>query len=293
MSILVDSNTKAICQGITGHQGTLHTEQAIAYGTKMMAGVTPGKGGTRHLGIPVFNTVEEATRELEINTSVIYVQPAFAADAIMEAIDAKIQLVVCITEGIPILDMWRVKRALVDSNTTLIGPNTIGVITPGVCKLGIMQAHLHGKGKVGIVSRSGTLFLEASYQTTKLGLGQSTAVGIGGDPIIGLGFVNIVDMFMKDDQTEIIVVIGEMGGRGEINVVEYIKKHGMKKPIVGFIAGRTAQKGQRMGHAGAMSTSGSDTAETKIIAMQEAGIIMVESLNLIGDVVQKTLQKSR
>jgi len=282
MSILVNSQTKVICQGFTGAQGTFHSEQAMQYGTKMVGGVTPWKGGTVHLGLPVFNTVEEAVHKTKANASVIYVPPAFAADSIMEAIDAKVELVVCITEGIPVLDMLRVKRALSNSKTRLIGPNCPGIITPDECKIGIMPGYIHKKGGVGIISKSGTLTYEAVYQTSKLGLGQSTCIGIGGDPINGTNFIEAIDMFLHDDKTSSIIMIGEIGGLAEIEAARFVKNHKIKKPTVGFIAGITAPPGKRMGHAGAIISGMEDTAEAKIEAMKSAGIAVSMSPAEIG-----------
>ena len=282
MSILVNSQTKVICQGFTGAQGTFHSEQAMQYGTKMVGGVTPWKGGTVHLGLPVFNTVEEAVHKTKANASVIYVPPAFAADSIMEAIDAKVELVVCITEGIPVLDMLRVKRALSNSKTRLIGPNCPGIITPDECKIGIMPGYIHKKGGVGIISKSGTLTYEAVYQTSKLGLGQSTCIGIGGDPINGTNFIEAIDMFLHDDKTSSIIMIGEIGGLAEIEAARFVKNHKIKKPTVGFIAGITAPPGKRMGHAGAVISGMEDTAEAKIEAMKSAGIAVSMSPAEIG-----------
>lgn len=290
MSILINAKTKVICQGLTGQQGTFHTEQAMAYGTKMVGGVTPGKGGLSHLGIPVFDTVDEAVRTTQANASVIYVPAAFAADAILEAVDAKIELVICITEGIPVLDMMRVKRVLVGSKTRLIGPNCPGVITPDECKIGIMPGYIHKKGKIGIVSRSGTLTYEAVDQTAKVGLGQSTCVGIGGDPINGTNFIEVVEMFLHDPDTDAIVMIGEIGGNAESEAAHFIKNHKIKKPVIGFIAGRTAPPGKRMGHAGAIISGGQDTAESKIEVMKSAGIIISESPGLIGKTALKALK---
>lgn len=293
MSILVNKNTKVITQGMTGNTGTFHTEQALAYGTQMVGGVTPGKGGTEHLGLPVFNTVKEAVEKTGAEASVIYVPPPFAADAILEAEAAGIRLCVCITEGIPVLDMVKVKRKLMDPKCTmrLVGPNCPGVITPGEgkgCKIGIMPAHIHKKGRVGIVSKSGTLTYEAVKQTTDVGLGQSTCVGIGGDPVHGTNFIQVLSAFEADPQTEAIVMIGEIGGMAEIEAAEYIKS-AVTKPVVGFIAGATAPKGKRMGHAGAIISGGNDTAEAKIAALKEAGVTMVNSPSEIGLAVKKLL----
>jgi succinyl-CoA synthetase alpha subunit len=289
MSILVNKNTKVLCQGFTGKQGSFHSEQALAYGTKMVGGVTPGKGGQLHLGLPVFNTMRDAVRATGANASVIYVPPAFAADSILEAADAGIELIVCITEGIPVLDMLNVKAALKANGVNMVGPNCPGVITPDECKIGIMPGSIHRRGKVGIVSRSGTLTYEAVHQTTQLGLGQTTCVGIGGDPIKGLNFIECLQMFQSDAETEAIIMVGEIGGTDEEAAAEFIKSN-VTKPVAAYIAGQTAPKGKRMGHAGAIISGGSGLASDKMRALEKAGVIVASSPAGLGEAVQTAIR---